>query len=96
MDTAAASITLSWMRLPLSSSLMTEMCCGTMAGSLAPMDWSSPCGIIARTRPIGVESDWIRVISPLNEVVKVTVPGNLSEALKKMLAREFSANSLRA
>ncbi len=75
---------------------MTLMFCGTSAGSLAPMARSSSCGIMARTSPIGVESDWIFVISPPNVVENVTVPGNLSEALRKMLAMEFSANSLRA
>ena len=87
---------LSWTRLPCSFSLMTRTLCGIRAGSLPPTAWSSGCGIMARTRPCGVESDCTSVISPENRVVKLTVPGNLSEALKKMLAMEFSAKSLRA
>ena len=96
MDTDGASMMLSWTRLPCSFSLTTRMLWGIRAGSLPPTAASSGCGIMARTRPWGVVSDCTSVISPPKRVVSDTVPGNFSEALKKMLAMEFSAKSFRA
>ena len=75
---------LSWTRLPCSFSFTTCTLCGMSAGSLPPTAWSSACGIIARTRPIGVVSDETFVISPPKRVVSETVPAYLRLALRKL------------
>ena len=69
-----------------------------LADGVAAWRWQTDgyerCGENAILQP--GEAVWIFVISPLNVVVKETVPGNLSPALRNMLAMEFSAKSLSA